>query len=83
MEELIKEASFVYSGEFEFLVQQCIRALEGSTYETRCAIAPLLGHLVAGTQKRKPTGTGASALQGLVFSFFLIPYLTKNKDELF
>lgn len=46
----------MYTSEFDVLVQQCIRAMEGSTYETRCAIVPLLGRLVAGTQKRKPSG---------------------------
>uniref|UniRef100_H2Z3U9 HEAT repeat-containing protein 5B n=1 Tax=Ciona savignyi TaxID=51511 RepID=H2Z3U9_CIOSA len=56
MTELIKEAGFVYSNEFEPLMQQCIRALEGSTYDTRCAVARLIGTFVAGSQRPKPTG---------------------------
>uniref|UniRef100_H2Y0W9 HEAT repeat-containing protein 5B n=1 Tax=Ciona intestinalis TaxID=7719 RepID=H2Y0W9_CIOIN len=55
LEELIKEAGFVYSNEFEPLMQQCVRALEGSTYETRCAVARLIGTFVAGSQRTKPT----------------------------
>ncbi|XP_078491480.1 HEAT repeat-containing protein 5B-like [Ciona intestinalis] len=55
LEELIKEAGFVYSNEFEPLMQQCVRALEGSTYETRCAVARLIGTFVAGSQRPKPT----------------------------
>uniref|UniRef100_H2Z3V0 HEAT repeat-containing protein 5B n=1 Tax=Ciona savignyi TaxID=51511 RepID=H2Z3V0_CIOSA len=55
MTELIKEAGFVYSNEFEPLMQQCIRALEGSTYDTRCAVARLIGTFVAGSQRPKPT----------------------------
>nr|CAB3252346.1 HEAT repeat-containing protein 5B-like [Phallusia mammillata] len=57
LEELVKESSFVYTNEFESLIQQCVRSLDGSTYETRCAVARLLGTLVAGTQRAKPAVT--------------------------
>ena len=42
--------------EFEPLIQQAVRALDGSTYEVRCAVAKMLGTLAAGTQKPKPAG---------------------------
>ncbi|XP_039260448.2 HEAT repeat-containing protein 5B-like [Styela clava] len=55
MRELAREASFLYSTEFEQLAQQCFRALEGTTYEARSAIARLLGFVMAGSQRPKPT----------------------------
>ena len=52
----MKECAFVYTNEFELLIQQSIKALEGSTYEVRCAVAKMLGVLVAGTSKVKLPG---------------------------
>ncbi|CAK8692902.1 unnamed protein product [Clavelina lepadiformis] len=57
LEELIKESAYVYMNEFEPLIQQAVRALDGSTYEVRCAVAKMLGTLAAGTQKPKPAVT--------------------------
>ena len=53
MYELVNEAPFMYTTELESTVSLCFRALDGSNYDVRCAVAKLLGHLLAMTQSPK------------------------------
>ncbi|XP_071963983.1 HEAT repeat-containing protein 5B-like isoform X2 [Antedon mediterranea] len=48
--ELHKEAVFMYTTELETVVSFCYRALDGSNYDVRSAVAKLLGVLLATTQ---------------------------------
>ncbi|KAF2363792.1 Armadillo-type fold [Trinorchestia longiramus] len=49
--ELSKYAPFLYTSELENMCQLCYRSLETcSSYETRCAVAQLIGCLLATTQ---------------------------------
>lgn len=50
MYELVNEAPFIYTTELESTVSLCFRALDGSNYDVRCAVAKLLGHMLAMTQ---------------------------------
>lgn len=52
---MTKDASFLYSTEFEQLAQQAFKGLEGTSYEARIAIAQLLGFVMAESQRAKPT----------------------------
>lgn len=49
--EMINHAQFLYSTELESLATLCFRAFDGSNYEVRCAVAKLLGTLLAFTQQ--------------------------------
>lgn len=49
--EMINHASFLYTTELESLASLCFRAFDGSNYEVRCAVAKLLGTLLAFTQQ--------------------------------
>lgn len=49
--EMINHAPFLYQTELESLASLCFRAFDGSSYEVRCAVAKLLGTLVAFTQQ--------------------------------
>lgn len=40
----------MYTTELESLATLCFRAFDGSNYEVRCAVAKLLGALIATTQ---------------------------------
>ncbi|XP_037954233.1 HEAT repeat-containing protein 5B isoform X3 [Teleopsis dalmanni] len=51
MLEMINHASFLYQTELESLATLCFRAFDGSNYEVRCAVAKLLGTLLAFTQQ--------------------------------
>lgn len=56
--ELVNHASFLYTTELESMASLCFRAFDGSNYEVRCAVASLLGNLIAFTQqppKHAPT----------------------------
>lgn len=49
--EMINHAPFLYQTELESLATLCFRAFDGSNYEVRCAVAKLLGTLLAFTQQ--------------------------------
>ncbi len=57
MYQLVNEAPFMYTSELETVASLCFRALDGSNYDTRCAVAKLLGNLMATAQApRRPHG---------------------------
>lgn len=49
--EMLNHAHFLYTTELESLASLCFRAFDGSNYEVRCAVAKLLGALIAMTQQ--------------------------------
>ncbi|EDW83833.1 uncharacterized protein Dwil_GK13824, isoform A [Drosophila willistoni] len=49
--KMIYSAPFLYQTELESLGTLCFRAFDGSNYEVRCAVAQLLGTLLAYTQQ--------------------------------
>ncbi|XP_017846517.1 HEAT repeat-containing protein 5B isoform X2 [Drosophila busckii] len=49
--KMIYSAPFLYQTELESLATLCFRAFDGSNYEVRCAVAQLLGTLLAYTQQ--------------------------------
>jgi len=56
---MLNHAPFLYTTELESLATLCFRAFDGSNYEVRCAVAKLLGTLIAATQqtqKGNPAG---------------------------
>jgi hypothetical protein len=53
--EMLKHAPFLYTTELESMSSLCFRGFEGSNYEVRCAIAQLLGNLIAQTQLQQLT----------------------------
>ncbi|XP_044256431.1 HEAT repeat-containing protein 5B isoform X4 [Tribolium madens] len=55
--EMLNHAPFLYTSELESLATLCFRAFDGSNYEVRCAVAKLLGALIAMTQNQKPEKT--------------------------
>ncbi|XP_034114353.2 HEAT repeat-containing protein 5B isoform X3 [Drosophila albomicans] len=69
--KMIYSAPFLYQTELESLGNLCFRAFDGSNYEVRCAVAQLLGTLLAYTQqlaeaasnKKSPHAQAAAALQ--------------------
>lgn len=67
--EMLQHASFLYTTELESLASLCFRAFDGmsqngSTYEVRCAVAKLLGNLIALTQlPAKPGSIVATSKQ--------------------
>ncbi|KOC63073.1 HEAT repeat-containing protein 5B [Habropoda laboriosa] len=61
--EMLKHAPFLYTTEIESVATLCFRAFEGSNYEVRCAVAKLLGTLVAMTQLPAPKGKNPSVTQ--------------------
>ena len=52
--ELSQHSTFLYSQELDSFSNICLRALDGSSYEVRCAVAHLLGSLLSLTQKPLP-----------------------------
>ncbi|XP_060537015.1 HEAT repeat-containing protein 5B isoform X2 [Cylas formicarius] len=54
--EMLNHAPFLYTTELESLASLCFRAFDGSNYEVRCAVAKLLGTLVAMTQLNQTLG---------------------------
>ncbi|KAM8704571.1 hypothetical protein ACLKA7_009082 [Drosophila subpalustris] len=69
--KMIYSAPFLYQAELESLGNLCFRAFDGSNYEVRCAVAQLLGTLLAYTQqlaeaagnKKSPHAQAVAALQ--------------------
>lgn len=56
--EMLKHAPFLFTVELESMASLCFKAFEGSTYEVRCAVAQLLGNLIAQTQLQQQTTGG-------------------------
>ncbi|KAL2716535.1 HEAT repeat-containing protein 5B isoform X1 [Vespula squamosa] len=61
--EMLNHALFLYTTEIESVATLCFRAFEGSNYEVRCAVAKLLGSLVAMTQIPTPKGKNPAVAQ--------------------
>ncbi|KAK2577979.1 hypothetical protein KPH14_008413 [Odynerus spinipes] len=61
--EMLNHAPFLYTTEIESVATLCFRAFEGSNYEVRCAVAKLLGSLVAMTQIPTPKGKNPAVAQ--------------------
>ncbi|XP_076463435.1 HEAT repeat-containing protein 5B-like isoform X2 [Babylonia areolata] len=62
MNELVNEAPFMSTSELETVVSLCFRALDGSNYDVRCAVAKMLGNLLATAQNPKAlTGKNKAA----------------------
>ncbi|XP_058806084.1 HEAT repeat-containing protein 5B isoform X2 [Phymastichus coffea] len=61
--EMLHHAPFLYTTEIENVSTLCFRAFEGSNYEVRCAVAKLLGTLVAMTQMPAPKGQNLPSTQ--------------------
>ncbi|XP_060553128.1 HEAT repeat-containing protein 5B-like isoform X2 [Ruditapes philippinarum] len=59
MYQLVNEAPFMSTTEMETVVSLCYRALDGSNYDARYAVAELLGNLCATTLNPKPNTTNA------------------------
>lgn len=57
MSQLVNEAPFMYTSELETVSSLCFRALDGSNYDVRCAVAKLLGNLMSTTQSPKAVNT--------------------------
>lgn len=57
MNALVSEAPFMSTSELETVASLCFRALDGSNYDVRCAVAKLLGNLLA-TAHNPKTLTG-------------------------
>ncbi|XP_031626262.1 HEAT repeat-containing protein 5B isoform X2 [Contarinia nasturtii] len=53
--EMMNHAPFLYTTELENMAALCFRAFDGSNYEVRCAVAKLLGSLIAFTQQQQQT----------------------------
>lgn len=62
--EMLNHAPFLYTTELESLATLCFRAFDSSNYEVRCAVAKLLGALIAMTQQStKNNQTSTSTFQ--------------------
>lgn len=72
--EMLNHASFLYTTEIESVATLCFRAFEGSNYEVRCAVAKLLGTLVAMTQLPAPKGKSPSGILNLHVQLFIMHY---------
>ncbi|CAH0562547.1 unnamed protein product [Brassicogethes aeneus] len=63
--EMLNHAHFLYTTELESLATLCFRAFDGSNYEVRCAVAKLLGALVAMTQQSQNNINKNNHLKGV------------------
>ncbi|EDV91239.1 HEAT repeat-containing protein 5B isoform X2 [Drosophila grimshawi] len=61
--KMIYSAPFLYQTELENLGTLCFRAFDGSNYEVRCAVAQLLGTLLAYTQQLAEAANNKKAAQ--------------------
>lgn len=68
--EMMNHAPFLYTTELENMAALCFRAFDGSNYEVRCAVANLLGSLIAFTQQQQhqclPKGVVAAKAQATI-----------------
>nr|CAD7398135.1 unnamed protein product [Timema poppensis] len=62
--EMLNHAPFLYTAELESLATLCFRAFDGSNYEVRCAVAKLLGALIACTQQPQKGNPAAAQNKG-------------------
>ncbi|XP_069685594.1 HEAT repeat-containing protein 5B isoform X2 [Periplaneta americana] len=62
--EMLNHAPFLYTTELESLATLCFRAFDGSNYEVRCAVAKLLGTLIATTQQTQKGNPAAHQNKG-------------------
>ena len=78
---MAKDAPFLYTTELENMVSLCIRVLEGSNYDVRCAVAKLLGQLAASTQHMVYSIKTFPSKFYFLYRFFLInkSYLIKTR----
>lgn len=63
--EMLNHAPVLYTTELESLATLCFRAFDGSNYEVRCAVAKLLGALIAMTQQNQKSNQAAQQIKGL------------------
>nr|XP_020510294.1 HEAT repeat-containing protein 5A isoform X2 [Labrus bergylta] len=69
LQELQREAAFLWSSELENVATLCFRAFEGSNYNVRVSVSKLLGTLLAAaveprqTAALRPSGRGRSSLE--------------------
>lgn len=74
MYQLVNEAPFMSTTEMETVVSLCYRALDGSNYDARYAVAELLGNLCATTLNPKPNMTNGKYIFSRLFfceNFFI------------
>ncbi|XP_017967368.1 HEAT repeat-containing protein 5B isoform X1 [Drosophila navojoa] len=64
--KMIYSAPFLYQAELENLGTLCFRAFDGSNYEVRCAVAQLLGTLLAFTQQLAEAASNKKSAQAQV-----------------
>lgn len=64
LRELLNHAPFLYTIELESLAALCFRAFDGGNYEVRCAVADLLGNVIAFTQLPPAPGRGPQLVAG-------------------
>lgn len=62
--DMLNHAPFLYTTELESLATLCFRAFDGSNYEVRCAVAKLLGTLIAATQQTQKGNPAAHQNKG-------------------
>ncbi|XP_023717362.1 HEAT repeat-containing protein 5B isoform X2 [Cryptotermes secundus] len=62
--DMLNHAPFLYTTELESLATLCFRAFDGSNYEVRCAVAKLLGTLIATTQQTQKGNPAAHQNKG-------------------
>ncbi|XP_067013409.1 HEAT repeat-containing protein 5B [Anabrus simplex] len=62
--EMLNHAPFLYTTELESLATLCFRSFDGSNYEVRCAVAKLLGALIATTQQAQKGNPAAQQNKG-------------------
>lgn len=60
--EMLKHAPFLWTTELESMASLCFRAFDGSNYEVRCAVAKLLGNLIAQTQLSQQNVKGVNTV---------------------
>lgn len=61
--EMLNHAPFLYTTELVNMTTVCFRAFDGSNYEVRCAVAKLLGSLIACTQSTQQPSTKGVIVQ--------------------
>lgn len=62
---MVNHTPFLYTTELESVATLCFRAFDGSNYEVRCAVANLLGNLIACTQQPAKPGLSLQAAKSL------------------
>lgn len=81
--EMLNHATFLYTTELESLATLCFRAFDGSNYEVRCAVAKLLGTLIATTQQNQNTNNkNGKKPKNLVLKIFTIFYCSSTFERL-